>query len=144
MLSSTEPQSSGSSTAGVASNSPQIANGKGTTSPPKVNDANVELKNMKPEREGVKGAIPLGEDIMQIARIGEVSAMQRIFEEKKLTANHKDEEGITPLHVRICPFALAHVVCAFSDGLWLFSLSSGPRSITNTRCASFCWTRVRM
>jgi len=96
-----EPQSRGSNAAGAASNSPQNANGKGT--PPKASphDANVELKTMNPERAGVKGSIPLGEDIMQIARIGEISAMQRIFEEKKLTANHKDEEGITPLHVRI-------------------------------------------
>ena len=93
---SSESQSSGN-------NPPSVPNGKGTTTPPKVTqqDASVELKSMKPEREGVKGAIPLGEDIMQIARIGEISAMQRIFEEKKLTANYKDEEGITPLHVRI-------------------------------------------
>lgn len=63
-------------------------------------DSGVELKTMKPEREGAKGSIPLGEDIMQIARIGEVPAMQRIFEEKKLTARYTDEEGITPLHVR--------------------------------------------
>ena len=93
---SSESQSSGN-------NPPSVPNGKGTTTPPKVTrqDASVELKSMKPEREGVKGAIPLGEDIMQIARIGEIPAMQRIFEEKKLTANYKDEEGITPLHVRI-------------------------------------------
>lgn len=93
---SSESQSSGS-------NPPSGPNGKGTTTPPKVTqqDASVELKSMKPEREGIKGSIPLGEDIMQIARIGEIPAMQRIFEEKKLTANYKDEEGITPLHVRI-------------------------------------------
>lgn len=102
---SMEPQSSGSSSAaaGVASTSPSGPNGKSTTTPPKVSqhNASVELKGVKPEREGTKGSIPLGEDIMQIARIGEIPAMQRILEEKKLTANYKDEEGITPLHVRI-------------------------------------------
>jgi palmitoyltransferase len=46
-----------------------------------------------------KGSIPLGEDIMQLARIGEIPAMQNLFATKKLTANHRDEEGITPLHV---------------------------------------------
>lgn len=101
---SMEPLSSGSSNAaaGVASTSPSSPNGKSTTTPPKVtqHDASVELKSMKPEREVPRGSIPLGEDIMQIARIGEVPAMQRLFE-KKLTANYKDEEGITPLHVRI-------------------------------------------
>lgn len=55
---------------------------------------------MKPERGVVKGSIPLGEDIMQIARIGEIPAMRRLFDEKKFTANHQDDEGITPLHVR--------------------------------------------
>jgi palmitoyltransferase len=35
---------------------------------------------------------------MQLARIGEIGAMQNLFATKKLTANHRDEEGITPLH----------------------------------------------
>lgn len=100
---SAEPQNSSSSaTAGVAPGH----NRKSSTSPLKATqqDASVELKAMKPDREGVRGSIPLGEDIMQIARIGEVPAMQRIFEEKKLTARYKDEEGITPLHVRTCHY----------------------------------------
>jgi hypothetical protein len=55
---------------------------------------------MKPiQRDAPKGSIPLGEDIMQLARIGEIGAMQNMFATKKLTANHRDEEGITPLHV---------------------------------------------
>ncbi|KAI9036588.1 ankyrin repeat domain-containing DHHC palmitoyltransferase family protein [Aspergillus affinis] len=97
--SSTESQS-GSSSAGLSSSSPSAPNGKSTTAPPKVarEDASVELKNMKPDRATVKGSIPLGEDIMQIARIGEIPAMRRLFEEKKFTANHQDDEGITPLH----------------------------------------------
>lgn len=49
--------------------------------------------------QGVKGSIPLGEDIMQLARIGEVGPMQKLFETKKLSAKYTDEEGITPLHV---------------------------------------------
>lgn len=96
-----EPQSSSSNaTAGVAPGH----NRKSSTSPSKAMqpDASVEMKAMKPERDGgAKGSIPLGEDIMQIARIGEVPAMQRIFEEKKMSARYTDEEGITPLHVRI-------------------------------------------
>lgn len=47
-----------------------------------------------------KGSIPLGEDVMQLARMGEIGAMQNLFAAKKFTANHRDEEGITPLHVR--------------------------------------------
>lgn len=51
-------------------------------------------------RDGVKGSIPLGEDIMQLARMGEIGVLQNLFAAKKFTANHRDEEGITPLHVR--------------------------------------------
>lgn len=36
---------------------------------------------------------------MQLARIGEIGAMQNLLATQKLTANHRDEEGITPLHV---------------------------------------------
>ncbi|GMF80284.1 unnamed protein product [Aspergillus oryzae] len=86
----------------LGSSPPSTVGGKGRAIPPKVTheDASVELKTMNPERGAARGSIPLGEDIMQIARIGEVPAMQRLFDEKKFSANHKDEEGITPLHVR--------------------------------------------
>ncbi|KAE8349296.1 Palmitoyltransferase akr1 [Aspergillus coremiiformis] len=97
--SSTETQINSSSTT-LTSSPPSTLSGKGRVIPPKVTqeDVSVELKNMNSERGVVKGSIPLGEDIMQIARIGEVSAMQRLFDEKKFSANHKDDEGITPLH----------------------------------------------
>ena len=148
---SAEPQSSGSSatTAGVAPGH----NRKSSTSPPKgtQQDASVELKNMKSERDGARGSIPLGEDIMQIARIGEVPAMQRIFDEKKLTARYKDEEGITPLHVRTCRFSKERereLCCSlspgsvgqFADRLVVFFYYSGLRLTTNMRCASSWWT----
>ncbi|RHZ58457.1 palmitoyltransferase akr1 [Aspergillus thermomutatus] len=97
--SSTEPQSS-SSSAGMSTSPTSIPNSKGATTPPKVtqHDVSVELKNMRPDRSPPKGSIPLGEDIMQIARIGEIGPMQRLFDEKKFTANYQDDEGITPLH----------------------------------------------
>lgn len=64
---------------------------------------------MKPERGGVKGSIPIGEDVMQIARIGEIAVMQKMFDEKKSHPNYKDEEGITPLHVRVTDMSFALV-----------------------------------
>lgn len=45
-------------------------------------------------------------DIMQIARIGDIPAMERLFEAGTFDATHADDEGITPLHVRLsilCP-----------------------------------------
>lgn len=72
--------------------------GKETPTP---SNTDVEMKNM--QSNAPKGSIPLGEDIMQLARIGEIGAMQNLFATKKLTANHRDEEGITPLHVCLPP-----------------------------------------
>lgn len=81
----------GSSPSGQTSGSSPTGNG----STPLNTD--VELTSMQPNAP--RPSIPLGEDIMQLARIGEIGAMQNLFATKKLTANHKDAEGITPLHV---------------------------------------------
>ena len=43
--------------------------------------------------------LPLHEDIMQLARLGEVGPIQTLFDEGKYDAKYADEEGITPLHV---------------------------------------------
>ncbi|KAL4819028.1 Palmitoyltransferase akr1 [Aspergillus spinulosporus] len=89
--------SNGSAAPGLSP--PSVPSGKSAATPPKVatEDASVELSSIKTERSPTK-SIPLGEDIMQVARIGEVSVMQKLFDEKKFTANYSDEEGITPLH----------------------------------------------
>lgn len=39
------------------------------------------------------------DDIMQIARIGDVAAMEKLFESGEYDATYSDDEGITPLHV---------------------------------------------
>lgn len=39
------------------------------------------------------------DDIMQVARIGDVPAMEKIFESGEFDATYHDDEGITPLHV---------------------------------------------
>lgn len=63
---------------------------------------------MASESDEVKAPLPVEEDIMQLARLGEVAAVQKLFESKKFNAKYKDEEGITPLHVcshyAVCPF----------------------------------------
>lgn len=55
------------------------------------------MKDMAP----AKPPIPVEEDIMQLARLGEIGAIQKLFESGKFDANYKDEQGITPLHVCI-------------------------------------------
>lgn len=43
--------------------------------------------------------LPLHEDIMQLAMLGEIGPIQKLIQEGKFPATHKDREGITPLHV---------------------------------------------
>jgi palmitoyltransferase len=81
----------------VESVSPIMLNGKASAAAPKLsdNDANVEMKNMLssgPEAE-------LDEDIMQLARLGNIPAIQKLFDAGKFHPTHCDTEGITPLHV---------------------------------------------
>lgn len=93
MSTKTSPESWGPSP-GQTSGSTSTSNGNGTPIPTK----DVEMKTLRPDPP--KGSIPLGEDVMQLARMGEIGAMQNLFTEKRFTATHRDEEGITPLHVR--------------------------------------------
>lgn len=79
-------------------NLPGLANGKAGAAPPKVSeDGTMELENMDGSADQEK--LPLHEDIMQLARLGEIGPIQKLFEEGKFDANYKDQEGITPLHV---------------------------------------------
>ncbi len=81
---------------GAAPTAPALANGKASAAPPKVTGENtLELDKMSlPEEK-----LPLHEDIMQLARLGEIGPIQTLFETGKFTARYKDQEGITPLHV---------------------------------------------
>jgi palmitoyltransferase ZDHHC13/17 len=54
-------------------------------------------------------AVALEEDIMQCARLGEVALLQKMFDSGKFTAQYKDKEGITPLHVRSKNISAAQV-----------------------------------
>lgn len=46
-----------------------------------------------------RSPLPVEEDIMQLARLGEIGAIQKLFDKGKFDARYKDEQGITPLHV---------------------------------------------
>ena len=47
-----------------------------------------------------KPSLQVEEDIMQLARLGEIGAIQKLFDSGKFDATYKDDQGITPLHVR--------------------------------------------
>ncbi|KAL9058921.1 MAG: hypothetical protein Q9162_001477 [Coniocarpon cinnabarinum] len=42
--------------------------------------------------------LPIEEDVMALARLGEIGAIQKLFDSGKCDASFKDEQGITPLH----------------------------------------------
>lgn len=58
--------------------------------------SDMELSQMAAKDEA---KLPLHEDIMQLARLGEIGPIQKLIDDGKFSANHKDREGITPLHV---------------------------------------------
>ncbi|WEW57920.1 palmitoyltransferase akr1 [Emydomyces testavorans] len=62
-----------------------------------IPDDEVELKEIG-SCHGANGILPIEEDIMQLARLGETGAIQKLFESGKYDAKYRDEEGITPLH----------------------------------------------
>ena len=62
-------------------------------------NGHLELKDMPP-----RTPLPIEEDIMQLARLGEISAIQNLLESKKFGVDYQDEQGITPLHVRMLPY----------------------------------------
>lgn len=78
--------------------------GKGSTLAPQLStaDGNLELKNM-PSAEAAPAE---GHDIMQLSRLGDVEGVRKLFDEGVFKPDYCDEEGITPLHVRILRSAI--------------------------------------
>lgn len=84
--------------------STSLATGKASAAPPKLStrENELELKDIKPDdgnSNNPKPSLPVEEDIMQLSRLGEIGAIQKLFESGKFNARYTDEEGITPLHV---------------------------------------------
>ncbi|KAL2164008.1 hypothetical protein VTH06DRAFT_3222 [Thermothelomyces fergusii] len=73
----------------AASSAPTQPPSKSDTATPKLNNE-VELGNMPKEAPQP--------DIMQMARIGDIAGMEKLFETGEYDATYADEEGITPLH----------------------------------------------
>lgn len=55
------------------------------------------MKDMLPPQSG----LPVEEDLMQLARLGEIGAIQKLFDTGRYDATYRDDQGITPLHVRL-------------------------------------------
>lgn len=124
-----KPTTQGS--AAAASVAPNQPANKTSAAAPSLNNE-VEMGNIGGDAPGAEN------DIMQIARVGDVPAMEKLFESGEHDATYTDDEGITPLHVRRMPSAIFPAFLFIIQALMHMALtaSSGQRSITNTGCAS--------
>lgn len=71
-------------------------NGKGAVAVPKLSDDDhVEMEEI------LASGTPANpdEDIMQLARLGDVQGMEKLLDSGKFEGTYADAEGITPLHV---------------------------------------------
>lgn len=72
--------------------------GKSAIASPKVTEnENMELEQI--DGDSPEAKLPLHQDIMQLARLGEIPPIQTLFEAGKYSPKYKDEQDITPLHV---------------------------------------------
>ncbi|KAI0128777.1 hypothetical protein BJ170DRAFT_622879 [Xylariales sp. AK1849] len=78
---------------GASAGAPIQPSSKANVAAPKLNSQEMEMGNL-PGAD----APPAEEDIMQLARVGNIQAMERLFEKDEYDATYTDEEGITPLH----------------------------------------------
>lgn len=110
--------------------SPTSSNGKASVAPPKATvDEHVELKDMLPTTP----TLSIEEDIMQLARMGELSAIQKLIDGGKFGVDFTDEEGITPLHV--IPLTLLSIIHLLDVNFGSDEIS-GLQSIINIRSAN--------
>ncbi len=73
-------------------------NGKASAAAPKLSgDGHVELEDIHPSGQEVSP----DEDIMQLARLGDIQGIEKLYQSGKFDAEYCDAEGITPLHVGI-------------------------------------------
>jgi hypothetical protein len=114
-------------TAGTThNNSPIMPNGKASVVAPKLSDDNhVELEEINPSGHDLSPE----DDIMQLARMGDIQGIEKLYDSGKFDASYCDAEGITPLHVLWPAILLGG---GLTDPIY-----SGLQSIIGMRCASF-------
>ena len=95
---------------------------KGSAAAPQLSAEAMEMGNMP------GGDSPPQEDIMQLARVGNIQGMEKLFEKGDFDATYADDEGITPLHV--CYTAWTRARVKRKEGM-LTTADSGPQSTTS-------------
>ena len=69
--------------------------GSATNSPGKDGLEHVELSDL----DSSPPRLPVEQDVMQLARLGELRGIQKLFDSGRFNAKSTDEQGITALHV---------------------------------------------
>jgi hypothetical protein len=64
----------------------------------KPENGHVELQEIE-TADPEEPRLPIEDDIMQLARLGELKAIQELFDAGKYSISYRDDQGITPLHV---------------------------------------------
>ncbi|KAI0550079.1 hypothetical protein F4679DRAFT_543860 [Xylaria curta] len=78
---------------GTSASAPAQPAAKGSAATPKLNSQDMEMGDLPGG-----GASPAPPDIMQLARVGDIPGMEKLFESSEYDATYTDDEGITPLH----------------------------------------------
>jgi palmitoyltransferase ZDHHC13/17 len=86
------------------SSQPSAALGRAKTPNGVTKETNAQGEGHELQDLDSKPLLPIEEDIMQLARLGEIGAIQKLFDSGKFDASYADEQGITPLHVCIPRF----------------------------------------
>lgn len=92
MMSSREQSASAGPERKIMSDKP--SNGSANTG-----EGNVELEDVT-SQPPPPPQLPIEDDLMGLARLGELRAIQKLFDSGKYTASSTDSQGITALHVR--------------------------------------------
>jgi hypothetical protein len=69
--------------------------GSATNSPGKDGLDHVELSDL----DSSPPQLPVEQDLMQLARLGELRGIQKLFDSGRYNSKSTDEQGITALHV---------------------------------------------
>ncbi|OAQ86067.1 palmitoyltransferase akr1 [Purpureocillium lilacinum] len=111
MGSPTRP-SSASAASSSTTTAPIHLSSKASAAAPKLN-SEMEMGSLPADAANPPAAPD--SDIMQVARVGDIAAMEKLFESGEFDATYADEEGITPLHwasinnqYAMCKFLIEH------------------------------------
>ena len=125
MSSPARPSSKSAASASGASAPPIQFATKSSVASPKLNN---EMEMGSLAADGQAGdddaavAVSPEKDIMQLARIGDIVAMEKLFESGEFDATYSDDEGITPLHVSRPaskpPIPSNDVIVKLENGIW--------------------------